>query len=117
MFETLTELLGYTRKLLPLLEIYSARRDSQPMRDPATQEFQNYAAEVLRANQTHLMELRSVVEGVHQRLRVVDDQSAALERAMTRIAAQQRTLMIAAVIAAVASIGALVTSIIAISHH
>ena len=38
MFEILTELLGYTRKLLPLLEIYSARRDSQPMRDPATQE-------------------------------------------------------------------------------
>ena len=117
MFQILTELLGYVRKLLPLMEIYAVRRSSQPMRDPATQEFQSYAAELLRANQTHLMELRSVVESVHQRLRVVDEQSVALQRELTRIADQQRTLMIAAVVAAVASIGALVTSIIAISHH
>jgi hypothetical protein len=117
MFEILTELLGYARKLLPLLEIYTGRRKSHPMRDPATQEFQSYVAEVLRANQAHLLELRAVVEGVHQRLRVVDEQSVALQRELTRIAEQQRTLVIAVAIAAVASIGALVTGIIAISHH
>jgi hypothetical protein len=117
MFENLTELLGYARKLLPLLEIYTGRRQSHPMRDPATHEFQSYAAEVLRANQAHLLELRAVVEGVHQRLRVVDEQSAALQRELTRIGEQHRTLMIAVVIAAVASVGALVAGIIAISHH
>jgi len=117
MFEILTELLGYARKLLPLLEIYTGRRQSHPMRDPATQEFQSYVAEVLRANQAHLMELRALAEGVHQRLRVVDEQSVALQRELTRIAEQQRTLTIAAVIAAAASIGAFVTAIIAMSRH
>jgi hypothetical protein len=117
MFEILTELLGYARKLLPLLEIYTGRRQSHPMRDPAMQEFQSYVAEVLRVNQAHLLELRAVVEGVHQRLRVIDEQSVALQRELTRIAEQQRTLLIAVVIAAVASIGALVTGIIAIAHR
>ena len=117
MFQILTELLGYVRKLLPLMELYIARRPAQPVRDPATQEFQNYTAELLRATRADLMELRSTLEGVHQRLKVVDDQSIALQRELARIADQQRTMMIAVVVAAVGAIGALITAIIAVSRH
>src|SRR5690242_2197154 len=117
MFRLLTELLGYARKLLPLMELYNARRPAQPMRDPATQEFQNYAADALRSHHSDLMELRSALESVHQRLRVIDDQSVALQREVGRMADQQRTLFIAVVIAAVASVGALVLGIILVSRH
>src|SRR5579859_6782459 len=111
MFQILTELLGYVRKLLPLMELYAMRRPAQPVRDPATEEFQNYTAELLRASHADLMELRSTLEGVHQRLKVIDDQSVTLQRELGRIADQQRTMMIAVVIAAVGATGALITAI------
>ncbi|HEU5234553.1 MAG TPA: hypothetical protein VFU50_16955 [Terriglobales bacterium] len=118
MLEVLMELLGYARKLLPLMELYTARRmATAPVRDTGNEEFQNYAAEVLRANRSDLMELRSGLEAVHQRLRVIDEQSAALQREMTRVIDQQRTILIAAVVASVASVGALIVSIIALSRH
>ena len=117
MFEILTELLSYARKLLPLMELYVARRPSQPVRDPATQEFQAYAAELLRQNRADVMELRSTLEAVNQRLRVMDEQSISLQRDLSHIADQQRLTMIAVLVAAVASIGSLITAIIAISHH
>ena len=117
MFEILTELLSYARKLLPLMELYVARRPAPPIRDPATQEFQLYVAESLRANRADLMELRSVVESVHQRLKVVDEQSLALQRDLLRLADQQLAILIAVLIAAVASVGALITAIIALSRH
>jgi hypothetical protein len=117
MFELLPELLGYVRKLLPLMEIYAARRPAAPVRDAATQEFQAYTAEVLRANRADLMELRSSMEGLQQRLRVIDDQSVALQREVSRAADQQRAILIAAIVAAVCSLGALVTGIIALSRH
>src|SRR5690348_11808067 len=114
MLEALMELLGYARKLLPLMELYTARRMAAPVRDTATEEFQSYAAEVLRANRSDLMELRSGVESVQQTLRVIDDQSSALQRETMRLIDQQRTIVIAAGIAAIASIGALIVSIIAL---
>lgn len=117
MFEIITELLGYARKLLPLMEIYAARRPSHPVRDPATHEFQSYAAEVLRANRADLMELRSSIESVQQRLRVVDDQAVAVQREMARLADQQRAVMIGVIVAAVASIGALVVAIVGIARR
>ena len=117
MFQILTELLGYVRKLLPLMELYVMRRPAQPTRDPAMEEFQNYTAEILRASRADLMELRSTLEGVHQRLKVIDDQSVTLQRELARIADQQRTMMIAVVIAAVGATGALITAIIAASRH
>jgi len=117
MFQILTELLGYARKLLPLMELYAIRRPAQPTRDPATEEFQKYTAELLRANHADLMELRSTLEGVHQRLKVIDDQSVTLQRELARIADQQRTMMIAVVIAAVGATGALITAIIAVARR
>ena len=117
MFGILTELLGYARKLLPLMELYVARRPAQPVRDPAAQEFQIYAAESLRTTRVDLMELRAAVESVNQRLKVVDEQSVALQRELSRLAEQQRAILIAAMIAAIASVGALVTAIIAVSRH
>ncbi|GEM_PF-3022665 len=116
MLEVLMELLGYARKLLPLMELYTARRvATAPARDTASEEFQNYAAEVLRANRSDLMELRSGLEAVQQRLRVIDEQSTALQREITRLMDQQRTLVIAAIVAAVGSVGALIVSIIALA--
>ena len=117
MLEVLMELLGYARKLLPLMELYTARRMASPVRDSATKEFQSYAAEVLRASHSDLMELRSGLEGMQQRLRVIDDQSAALQRETTRLIDQQRTIFIAVVIAAAASVGALIVSIISLVRH
>src|SRR5690348_11144782 len=118
MLEALMELLGYARKLLPLMELYTARRmATAPVRDRANEEFQNYAAEVLRANRADLMELRSGLEAVQQRLRVIDEQSSALQRETTRLIDQQRTVLIAAVVAAVASVGALIVSIIALARR
>jgi len=115
--ELLPELLGYARKLLPLMEIYAARRPAAPVRDPATQEFQAYAAEILRANRADLMELRSAVESLQQRQRVIDEQSVALQREIARAADQQRAILIAAIVAAVCSLGALITGIIALARH
>jgi hypothetical protein len=117
MLQLLTELLGYARKLLPLMELYAVRRPAQAVRDPATQEFQSYAADALRSHHADLIELRSALEGVHQRLRVIDDQSVALQREVTRMADQQRTLLIGVVIAAVASVGMLLMGIILVSRH
>ena len=117
MLQILTELLNYARKLLPLMEIYAARRAAAPARDPSTHEFQNHVAEVLRANRAEVIEIRSVLEGVHQRLRVVDEQSVSLQRELARVADQQRMMMIAIIVSAVASIGALVTGIMAVSRH
>ncbi|HKT24697.1 MAG TPA: hypothetical protein VJR04_08830 [Terriglobales bacterium] len=118
MLELLMELLGYVRKLLPLMELYTARRmATAPVRDTASEEFQNYAAEVLRANRADLMELRSGVEAIQQRLRVIDEQSSALQRETTRLIDQQRMILIAAVVAAVGSVGALIVSIIALARH
>src|SRR5947209_575596 len=117
MFQMLVELLGYARKLLPLMELYAARKPVQVARDPALHEFLNYAAEALRADRADLLELRSGVEAVQQRLRVIDDQSAALQRDLARIADQQRTIMIGVMIAAVAAAGAFITAMIAISRH
>ena len=115
MLEVLMELLGYARKLLPLMELYTARRMAiAPVRDTASKEFQDYAAEVLRANRSDLMELRSGLEAVQQRLRVIDEQSTALQRETTRLIDQQRTIVIAAMVAAVASVGDLIVSIIAL---
>lgn len=117
MFEILPELLSYARRLLPLMELIAGRRVAQPVRDPATQEFQNYAAELLRANRADVMELRSAIESVNQRLRVVDDQAVALQRELARTADQQRAMMIAVIVAAVASVGALVTGIVALARR
>jgi hypothetical protein len=117
MFQLITELLGHLRKLLPLLEIYTARRPVAPVRDPAMEEFQRYAAEVLRENRRDLMELRSVSESVNQRLRVLDEQSASMHRDLGRIAAQQRALLTAAVIAAVGAVGTLVVSILILAKR
>jgi hypothetical protein len=116
-FEVLTELLSYARKLLPLMEIYTARRVSQPVRDPATQEFQAQVVEVLRSSHADLVDMRSTLEGVNQRLKVVDDQSVTMQRELVRIADQQRTMMIAVIIAAVASVGAMVTAIVMVARR
>ena len=118
MLELLMELLGYVRKLLPLMELYTARRmATAPARDHASEEFQSFAAEALRANRSDLMELRSGLEAVQQRLRVIDEQSAALQRETTRLIDQQRTIVIAAIVAAVASLGALILSIIVVARR
>jgi hypothetical protein len=118
MLEVLMELLGYARKLLPLMELYSARRmATASVRDSASEEFQSLATEALRANRSDLMEVRSGLEAVQQRLRVIDEQSAALQRETTRLVDQQRTLLIAALVAAVASVGALIVSIIALARR
>jgi hypothetical protein len=116
MFAILVELLGYVRKLLPLMELYVARRPTQPVRDPATQEFQAYATELLRLNRAELMELRSTLEGLNQRLKVIDDQSVALQRELSRIADQQRAIFIILVIVAVISTGALIAAVVATRH-
>src|SRR5215469_20779 len=117
MLQLLTELLGYARKLLPLMELYSARRSAQPMRNHATHEFQSSTTEALRAHHSDLVELRSALEGVQQRLRVIDDQSVALQHEVSRMADQQRMLLIAVAVAAIASVGAFVMGIILVSHH
>ena len=117
MLQLLTELLGYARKLLPLMELYVARRPAQPMKDHAAQEFQSYTADALRSHHSDLLELRSALEGIQQRLRVIDDQSVGLQREVSRVAEQQRTLLVATVVAAVASVGALVFGIILASRH
>ena len=117
MFEILLELLSYARKLLPLMELYAARRPSAPARDPAAQEFQTYAAELLRANHADLVELRSAVETMNQRLKVVDDQSVALQRELARISDHQRTFLIAVIGAAIASVGSLIAAIIVLARH
>ncbi|HJX00821.1 MAG TPA: hypothetical protein VJ453_11700 [Terriglobales bacterium] len=118
MLQILTELLNYARKLLPLMELYAARRAAAaPVRDHAVQDFQNHLAEVLRTNRADVIEIRSALESLHQRLKVVDDQSVSLQRDLARIAGQYRTIVIAVIIAAAASVGAFVTAIIAASRH
>jgi|SRR5215468_3587409 len=117
MLQLLTELLGYARKLLPLMELYAVRRSAQPVKDSATEQFQSYAADALRSHHSDLLDLRSALESVHQRLRVIDDQSATLQRELSRVADQQRTLLIAVAIAAAASLGTLVISIVLVTRH
>lgn len=117
MFAILVELLSYARKLLPLMELYAARRPSPPVRDPAAQEFQNQASELLRSAHADLVELRSALETVNQRLKVVDEQSVALQRELARISDQQRSMSIAVLVAAVASVGALIVGIIVLARH
>ena len=117
MLQLLSELLGYARKLLPLMELYAARRPAQAVRDPATQEFQSYATDAFRSHHSDLLELRSAVEGVQQRLRVIDDQAVSAQREISRIVDQQQILLIAVAIAAAASVGALVLGIILVAHH
>lgn len=113
MLALLIELLGYIRKLLPLMELYAARRPTQPSRDPATLEFQANTAELLRLNRAELIELRSTLESVNQRLKVIDEQSVALQRELSRMANQQRAMFVIVVIAAVISAGALIAAIVA----
>jgi hypothetical protein len=54
------------------------------------------------------MELRSTLESVNQRLKVIDEQSVALQRELSRIANQQRAMFVIVVIAAVISAGGLI---------
>ena len=117
MLQLLTELLGYARKLLPLMELYAVRRPAQPIRDSATQEFQSYAADALRSHHSDLIELRSAIENVQQRLRVIDDQAVSVQREVSRIADQQQTLLIAVAIAAATSVGPLVIGIVLVAHR
>ena len=118
MLELLMELLGYARKLVPLMELYTARRvATAPVRDTASEEFQSFAAEALRSNQSDLMDLRSGLEAVQQRLRVIDDETASLQRETTRLLDQQRMILITVVISAVASVGALIVSIISVARR
>lgn len=117
MLQLLTELLSYARKLLPLLEIYAVRRTSAPVRDSATQEFQNYAAEVLRGTRSDLMELRSALEAVNQRLRVIDEQAVALQREFAQAADRQRIMVIAVALAAISSIATLILCMVILFKH
>jgi predicted nucleic acid-binding Zn-ribbon protein len=115
--QLLTELLTYARKLLPLMEIYAARRSSAPVRDPATHEFQTYAAELLRASRSDLMDLRSALEALNQRLRVIDDQAVALQREVAQAADRQRIMVIAIALACVSSLGTLILCIVMVSRR
>ena len=114
MFEMLVELLGYARKLLPLMELYALRRPPQAVKDSSAQEFQNQASELLRSTHADLVELRSALETVNQRLKVVDDQSVALQRELAQIADRQRTTAIVIWVAAIASVGAFILALIAL---
>src|SRR5690242_2284276 len=102
MLQLLTELLGYARKLLPLMELYAVRRSAAPVRNAAAEQFQSDMADALRSHHSDFLEVRSAVENMQQRLRVIDDQSVTLQRELSRMADQQRTLLIAAAIAAFA---------------
>jgi len=115
--QLLTELLNYARKLLPLMEIYAARRSSAPVHDPATREFQTYAAELLRASRSDLMDLRSALEALNQRLRVIDEQAVALQREAAQAADRQRTMVIAVVLACVSSLATLIICMVMIARH
>jgi hypothetical protein len=117
MLQLLTELLGYARKLLPLMEFYAARRPAQPTRDPATEQFQSYTADALKSHHSDLLDLRSALENVQQRLRVIDDQSVALQRELSRTTEQQRILLIAVAITAATSLGTLIMAIILLVRH
>jgi RNA processing factor Prp31 len=107
----LTELLSYVRKLLPLMELYASRR-ATPGRDPGAQEFQQHATEMLRDNRRDLLELKSGFEAIQQRLKVIDEQTVAAQREAAKIADRQRTIMIVVVIAALASIAAVILGIV-----
>ena len=112
----LTELLSYARKLLPLMELYASRR-AAPTRDPGAQEFQQHAAEMLRDNRRDLLELKSGFEAIQQRLKMLDEQAIAAQQELARIADRQRAILIAVVIAAVASIAAVILGLIAVLKH
>ena len=109
--QLLAELLSYARKLLPLMELYAARR-AAPVRDPGAQEFQQSTAEMLRENRRDLLELKSSVESIQQRLRVLDEQAIAGQQQLARIAHRQQGITIAVVISALASIIAAIFVII-----
>ena len=114
MLELITELLSYARKLLPLMEMYMARRPSPPAHDPSLDEFKGQVTGSLRELHSQVMGLHSELETLNQRLKVLDEQSQALQREWMQVADQQRTVMIAVVIAAIAAVGALVTGVIAV---
>lgn len=111
LLQLLAELLSYARKLLPLMELYTARR-AAPVRDSAVQEFQQSTAEMLRENRRDLLELKSSFESIQQRLRVLDEQAIAGQQELARIAHRQQGITIAVVISAVASIIAAIFGII-----
>ncbi len=111
LLQLLAELLGYARKLLPLMELYAARR-AAPGQDSAAQEFQQSTAEMLRDQRRDLMELKSSFEAIQQRLKVLNEQAIAGQQELARIAERQRAIMIAAVISAAASIAAVVLGVI-----
>ena len=113
LLQLLTELLNYARKLLPLMELYAGRRASH-VRDAATQEFQQYAAEMLRDQRRDLMELKSGFEAIQQRLKFLDDQATATQQALARMVDRQRAIMFGVVISAVASISAVVLEIVVV---
>lgn len=117
MLQLLTELLGYARKLLPLMELYAVRRSAAPIRDAAAEQFQSDVAGALRSHHSDLLEVRSALENIQQRLRVIDDQSATIQRELSRMTDQHRTLLIAAALAAVSSVGALIIAIVLLARH
>lgn len=115
MLQILTELLSYTRKLLPLLEIYNARRPVH-VHDAVNEEFQQQVVEALQQSRKEMLELRSEIEMAQQRLRVIDEHSAAVQRELSRLGDQQRTMMIAIVIGAAFALGALIAAVVAAVH-
>ena len=117
MLQLLTELLHYARKLLPLMEIYAARRGSAPVRDSTTQEFQTYVAEILRASRSDMMDLRSALEALNQRLRVIDEQAVAMQREIAQAADRQRTMLIAVALACASSLATLIICIVIVGRR
>lgn len=114
LLQLLSELLNYARKLLPLMELYAGRR-AVPVRDAATQEFQQYAAEMLRDQRRDVMDLKSSFESIQQRLKFLDDQAlAAQQQQLTRIADRQRAITIGVVISAAASIAAVILGVVVV---
>lgn len=113
LLQLLSELLNYARKLLPLMELYAGRR-AVPVRDAATQEFQQYAAEMLRDQRRDVMDLKSSFESIQQQLKFLDDQALATQQQLTRIADRQRAITIGVVISAAASIAAVILGVVVV---
>jgi chromosome segregation ATPase len=112
LLQLIPEVLSQMRHLSALVEAYAARRAANPEREAAMQEFQQAVAEALRESRQDSMELRSAIEAVQQRLKVIDEQSVALQQGLARIADTQRTLLVAATMAAAAAAGALIAAVI-----
>jgi cytochrome c-type biogenesis protein CcmH/NrfG len=111
LLQLLAELLGYARKLLPLMELYASRRTA-PIHDSAAQEFQQSVVEMQRENRRDLLELKSSFEAIQQRLKVLDDQAVAGQQELARIAHRQQGIAVAVVVSAIASIAAMILGII-----